>query len=171
MVSLSAANAGTGLELPLVLMLLPLPWRHLLPSMLAAVLAGALLLLLAPLSCHTPAAAALSPVPSLPLLAGGAGLSGAMLLVLRGIVVLRALPPAAAAAAVAATAAAGPLTMLLPAAAFVEGRTVNVAPPTISFTTAMLFSVSVPVLSLKHAHDRERRETGAGPRSTAAARQ
>lgn len=42
-------------------------------------------------------------------------------------------PPAAAAAALA----------------LADGRTLNVAPPTTSLTTAMLFSVSVPVLSLR----------------------
>lgn len=50
-----------------------------------------------------------------------------------------------------------PSLLLLPlpgaaaAAVRVDGRTLKVAPPTSSFTTAMLFSVSVPVLSLQHS--------------------
>jgi hypothetical protein len=48
------------------------------------------------------------------------------------------------------------LLLLLPAAAAAgcraEGRTLNVAPPTRSLTTAMLFSVNVPVLSLQQHH-------------------
>jgi hypothetical protein len=38
------------------------------------------------------------------------------------------------------------------AACRAEGRTLNVAPPTRSLTTAMLFSVKVPVLSLQQRH-------------------
>jgi hypothetical protein len=52
-----------------------------------------------------------------------------------------------------------PLLLLLGAATgLAEGLTLKVAPPTMSFTTAMLFSVSVPVLSLQQ---------GAGQQSTA----
>jgi hypothetical protein len=58
--------------------------------------------------------------------------------------------PAASAAAAAPRGCAASSAAGCGLAALLEGRTLNVTPPTNSFTTAMLFSVSVPVLSLQH---------------------
>lgn len=68
-----------------------------------------------------------------------------------------------------------PALLLLGAAiGLADGLTLKVTPPTMSFTTAMLFSVSVPVLSLQHSggqHSTASHSTASHSTARSAARQ